>query len=75
MKNETFIKKFLKHSTEFQDCDGEYCFNIAGTDYMLDTTGSGRILLWRDYGTLVAWTEDMDYEALAQMAFDELENA
>jgi len=71
MTEQSFIKKFLKHSEKFQDANGSYEFVIDGTDYILDTTSSDRILLWRDYGTLVAWTDDCDYEALAQQAFEE----
>ena len=69
----TFKRQFLKHADKFQDCDGAYEFTINDTDYTLDTTSSGRVLLWRDYGTLVAWTEDWDYAAVADIAEQELE--
>jgi len=71
MTEQSFIKKFLKHSAEFQDADGAYEFAIDGTDYILDTTSTGRVLLWRDYGTLIAWAEDCDYQAFAQIAFEQ----
>jgi hypothetical protein len=75
MTKNTFIRQFLKHSREFQQVSGDYNFEIGDTEYILDAAYSGRILLWRDYGNLIAWSEDQDYEALAQMAFDELETA
>ncbi len=71
----TFKHKFLTHAEQFQNCDGAYSFTINDCDYTLDTTSSGRVLLWRDYGTLIAWSEDCDYEALADIAEQELETA
>ena len=72
-KIQLFVRKFLKHADEFQQVSGAYNFEIDDTDYTLDIADSGRILLWRDYSTLVAWTQDQDYQALAVMAWqDEL---
>jgi len=71
MTKSKFIQQFLKHADKFQDVDGAYEFSINDNDYTLDTTSSGRVLLWRDYGTLVAWTEDWDYQAVAEIAYNQ----
>lgn len=71
MVKSKFIQQFLKQSKLFQDCDGAHQFSINDIDYCLDTTSSGRVLLWRDYATLIAWTEDWDYQALAEIAYNE----
>ena len=70
MTKSKFIQQFLKHADKFQDVDGAYEFSINDNDYTLDTTSSGRVLLWCDYGTLVAWTEDWDYAAMAEFAYN-----
>lgn len=73
MTKTTFVRQFLKHADAFQQVSGDYNFEIGDTEYILDAAYSGRILLWRDYGNLIAWTEDQDYEALAVIAWQELE--
>lgn len=71
MTKSKFIQAFLLEAKQFQDCDGAHEFYIDDIDYTLDTTSSGRVLLWRDYSTLIAWTEDWDYQALAEIAYNE----
>ena len=71
MTKSKFIQQFLKHADKFQEVDGAYEFSINDIDYTLDTTSSGRVLLWYDYGTLVAWTEDCDYQAVAEIAYNQ----
>jgi len=64
----TFKQQFLKHADQFQDCDGAYEFTINDTDFMLDQTYSGRTLLWFNGNELLAFSDDQDYEALADIA-------